>query len=65
MKLLTPKEASELYPLSVSLIYQLCEERRLAHYRLGGKGKRGKLLLSPHDIEAFIEAQKVAARPYA
>ena len=26
--------------VSVSLIYQLCDERRLLHYRPGGKGKR-------------------------
>jgi excisionase family DNA binding protein len=61
-KLLTPKEASELYPLSVSLLYQLCDERRLPHYRIGGRGKRGKILLAPRDIEKFIETQRVDAR---
>ena len=60
-RLLSPKQVSKLYPLSVSLIYQLIEERRLPHYRLGGKGHRGKLLLSPRDIERFIENQRVDA----
>jgi excisionase family DNA binding protein len=59
--LLTPKQVSKLYPLSVSLIYQLIEERRLPHYRVGGKGCRGKLLLSPRDIEHFIQNQRVDA----
>ena len=63
MKLLTPKQVAEQYPfLSISLIYQLCEEKRLTHYRIGGKGKRGKLLLDPADIERFLAEQRVESR---
>jgi excisionase family DNA binding protein len=65
MELLTPREASKKYPLSVSLLYQLCDERRIPHYRVGGRGKRGKILLAPHDIEKFIEAQRVDARSFS
>ena len=59
---LTPKQASKLYPLSLSLLYQLCDERRIPHFRIGGKGRRGKLLLAPRDIERFIEENRVEAR---
>jgi excisionase family DNA binding protein len=62
-KLLTPKTAAELYPLSVSLIYQMCEERRLPHYRVGGHGKRGKILIDPRDLDAFLESCRVNDPP--
>lgn len=59
---MTPSEAAEFVGISASLIYQLVEERRLSHYRVGGKGKRGKILIDPEDLSAFLEAQKVEAR---
>jgi excisionase family DNA binding protein len=59
MKLLTPKQVAQLYPLSVSLLYQLCDEKRIPHYRIGGRGKKGKILLAAEDIEIFLESQKV------
>jgi excisionase family DNA binding protein len=62
-KLLSPKEAAEYMRVSPSLVYQLCDERRILHYRVGGKGKRGKLLISPRDLDAFMESQKVGRHP--
>ena len=62
-KMLTPKEAAELYPLSVSLIYQMCGERRLPHYRIGGRGRRGKILIDPVDLNAFLESCRVREPP--
>jgi excisionase family DNA binding protein len=60
--LLTVKQAAERAGVSESLIYQLCEERRLAHFRLGGKGKRGKIGISPSDLDAFMNSIRVEAR---
>lgn len=61
-KLLTPAQAAEAAGVSSSLIYQLCDERRLAHYRVGGRGKRGKILIDHRDLERFLEEHRVDAR---
>ncbi len=58
-RLLTVKEAAEHAGVSESLVYQGCDERRLAHYRLGGKGRRGKIGISPADLDAFVEGLKI------
>ncbi len=61
---LTPKEAAERARVSVALIYKwTSEEQRLPHYRAGGKGRRGRILIDPADLDAFLESQKVAATP--
>ncbi len=62
MKLLTPKDAAELIGVSRSLIFQWCEERRLAHMRLGGKGRRGRIMIEEADLRKFLEANRVDAQ---
>jgi excisionase family DNA binding protein len=62
-QLLSPKEAAEYMRVSPSLVYRLCDERRIPHYRIGGRGKRGKLLISPRDLDAFMESQRVGRHP--
>ena len=59
MERLTVKEAALRAGVSESLIYQVCEERRLPHYRLGGKGKRGRVLIDPVDLETFMQSHRV------
>ena len=59
--LLTPQQAATLVGVSVSLIYQLCAERRLPHFRVGGDGRRGKLLIDENDIKAFLARCRVEA----
>jgi excisionase family DNA binding protein len=54
-KRLTPKQAAERAGVSTSLIYVLCQERRLAHYRIGTDGKRGRILIDPADLDRFME----------
>lgn len=61
-KLLTVKEAAEYAGVSVSLIYSWCEQRRLAHLRLGGRGKRGKIVIRPADLDSFLEEQRIESR---
>jgi excisionase family DNA binding protein len=53
-KLLTPKEAKDLLHISLSLVYQLCEERRIKAIRIGAKGKRGKILIKEEEVERFL-----------
>ena len=59
--MLTPAQAAERVGISVSLIYQLCAERRLPHFRIGGDGRRGKLLIDEADLETFLSACRVDA----
>jgi excisionase family DNA binding protein len=58
-KMLTVKQAAERASVSPALVYQWCEERRLIHYRVGGKGKRGKLLIDAADLDNFMESLRV------
>jgi excisionase family DNA binding protein len=58
---LTIKQAAERTGMSTSLLYQLCAERRLPHFRLGREGKRGKILIEEADLDAFLAASRVEA----
>jgi excisionase family DNA binding protein len=58
-ELLEVKEAAEVARASANLVYQWCQEKRLPHYRLGGQGKRGKILIKESDLLAFLESLKV------
>lgn len=53
LNMLTPQEAAKRLGVSASLIYQLCRELVLKHYRLGGKGKRGRIRIDAEEIERF------------
>jgi excisionase family DNA binding protein len=59
--LLSPQQAATLVGVSVSLVYQLCAERRLPHYRVGGDGRRGKVLIDEKDLETFLADCRVEA----
>jgi excisionase family DNA binding protein len=52
---LTPKQAAERAGVSRRQIYVWCDERRLAHYRLGSKGSRGRIQIDPADLDRLIE----------
>jgi len=60
---LNVKQAAERAGVSESLLYQLCSEGRLPHYRLGGRGRRGKILISAEDLDAFMESCRVTEPP--
>ena len=60
MKLTVREVAKRLEgKVSVSLIYRWIEEEKLPHYRLGGDGKSGKILIDEDDFEAFLDSCKV------
>jgi excisionase family DNA binding protein len=60
--MISVKQAAVQTGLSPQLIYLWCEERRLPHYRLGGRGRRGRILINPADLDAFVETLKVTPR---
>jgi excisionase family DNA binding protein len=60
---LTPDEAAKKAGVSRNLIYRWCEERRLPHYRLGGRGKRGRILIEERDLTTFLESCRVSEAP--
>jgi excisionase family DNA binding protein len=65
MTFLTPETAAEKIGVSRSLIYQWIEEGRITHYRLGGRGKRGRIMIDQADLYRFLEQQKVEARSFS
>jgi excisionase family DNA binding protein len=58
---LTPKQAAALAGVSVKLIYIWCEEKRLPHFRMGSKKRRGRIYIEATDLAAFIETCRVEA----
>ena len=57
-KPLTVAECAERLGVSASLVYALVSEKRLKAHRLGRRGRRGKILVSEEQIEAFLEATR-------
>jgi excisionase family DNA binding protein len=61
--MLTVKQVAERLRVSASLVYSWCEEHLLPHYRMGGKGKRGKILIEKAALDAFLQNCKVESKP--
>ena len=58
--LLNVPEAAERANVSESLIRRWTTlEKRLPHFRLGGRGKRGKLVIDSSDLDSFLDTLKV------
>lgn len=57
--LLTVKMAAERLSVSEALVYSWCASGLLPNYRMGRKGKRGKILIDPDELEGFMVAMKV------
>jgi excisionase family DNA binding protein len=60
--MLTVKQVAERLRVSASLVYSWCEDHLLPHYRMGGKGKRGKILIEEAALDAFLQNCKVEGR---
>lgn len=61
--MLTVKQVAERLRISASLVYSWCEDQILPHYRMGGKGKRGKILIEEAALDAFLQSRKVEGKP--
>jgi excisionase family DNA binding protein len=59
---MTVKEAAARLGISPSLVYALCEQKKLGHHRIGQRGRRGKIIIMQVDIDRFLEATKVEAQ---
>ena len=59
--MLTPQQAARKATVSLSLVYHWCDSRMLPHMRLGGKGRRGKILIAEEDFDGFLASFKVTA----
>jgi excisionase family DNA binding protein len=57
--MLTVKQVAERLRISASLVYCWCEDHMLPHYRMGGKGKLGKILIEEAALDAFLQSRKV------
>jgi excisionase family DNA binding protein len=62
--MLTVKQVAERLRISASLVYSWCEDQLLPHYRMGGKGKRGKILIEEAVLDAFLQSRKVEGKPF-
>jgi len=60
--MLTVKQVAERLRISASLVYSWCEDQILPHYRMGGKGKRGKILIEEATLAAFLQSRKVEGK---
>ena len=61
--MLTVKQVAERLRISASLVYSWCEDHLLPHYRMGGKGKRGKILIEEAALDAFLQSRRVEGKP--
>lgn len=61
--LLTVRQASNKTGISLSLLYTLCSEGRLPHYRIGAGGRRGKVMIDEEDLHVFLTICRVMAIP--
>jgi excisionase family DNA binding protein len=59
--MLTPRQAAVRVGVSLSLVYELCQQKLIPHFRLGGKGRRGRILIEESDLAAFIQSCRVQA----
>lgn len=54
MARLTVKQAAALVPTSESMVYQWVKEKRFEVLRVGGRGRRGKILIDETAFQAFL-----------
>lgn len=60
---LTIKEAAARARVSEPTVRGWVRDRLLAHFRLGAKGRRGKIAIAAEDLERLLDSFRVAAAP--
>ena len=58
---LTIKEAAARARVSETLVRGWVRDGSLPHFRLGAKGKRGKIAIAPEDLDALMASFRVVA----
>ena len=58
---LTVREAAKRAGVCPSLVYHWCSAKLLSHYRVGGMGRRGKIVIDDADLESFLQKFRVEA----
>ena len=61
--MLTVKQAALKAGVSESLVYAWCHEQRLAHYRVGRDGRRGRIRIDPADLDVFVKTLRQEIHP--
>lgn len=61
--MLTVKQAAARAGVSASLVYAWCREKRLAHYRVGAGGRRGRIRIDPADLDALLRTLRQDVHP--
>jgi hypothetical protein len=57
--MLTVRQAAQRACVCPSIVYGWVATKVLAHFRLGAPGKRGKIVISEQDLDAFLQSQRV------
>lgn len=57
--MLTVKQVAERLGVSESLVRCWIRDRALPHYRVGAKGKRGKIVVAQEDLDEFLALFRV------
>lgn len=61
--MLTVKAAAERACVCESIVRGWCASGQLPHFRLGAKGRRGKIMILPDDLDGLLAAFKVSSPP--
>jgi excisionase family DNA binding protein len=61
--LLTVKQVAEKVGVSLSLVYDWCNNGLLPHYRFGKPGRRGKIMVDPDELGGFVASCRREAKP--
>ena len=62
--LLCPREVANRLGVSLSLVYQLCKDRKLRHYRLGGQSRRGSIKIEESEVQRYLgECMRIETVP--
>jgi excisionase family DNA binding protein len=56
---LSIKQAAARAGVSAALVYGWVGDGLVPYYRLGGKGRRGKILIDDADLDAFLASRRV------
>lgn len=59
---MTPQQAADRIGVSRSLVYALIAEGRLRCIRVGRRGRRGKIVIEPSDVDELIAALREECR---